>query len=254
MRSYECQFTGRDFARCVLPTLAVLGCLALAVHAAGRLGVLPPPPAGWNPDLATFIHQSGACRSRTPAEIVLVGDSTCVVGVDAPDRSRQLPRRPSVRNLALVVWIGLELYAEVKDCQGRIVAPNQVLYEGAFEGDLQASIRYTYTNDIYAQDVIISPSQIIDPQSYGLSEASTVLQVLTEFVASPAPKRATRAVRLESGAQVQDDDLDWGAVKLGRGKAFSIGQTAADADVPVVRQWLKLEGRDFLIEQVPVAV
>jgi hypothetical protein len=36
------------------------------------------------------------------------------------------------------------LIAEVKDCQGRILPPNQVIYDDAFT-DISADVRYTYT-------------------------------------------------------------------------------------------------------------
>jgi RHS repeat-associated protein len=140
------------------------------------------------------------------------------------------------------------LLAEVKSCQGKIVAPNQVIYEDAFD-DVTASVLYAYTKAGFEQDILIQ-GQLPDPSAFNLNSQSTVLQVLTEFFSPPQPKKKVGHVRFKSGVTLEDDDLDFGGLKFIRGKAFSAGNSRNCDDVPVSRQWLRLEGRDVLVEQV----
>jgi hypothetical protein len=142
------------------------------------------------------------------------------------------------------------LLAEVKDCSGVVLPPSQVLYEDAFT-DISASVRYTYSKAGFEQDILIH-SQIPAPQEFGLSEASTVLQVLTEFYDSPAPAQSASRAELSDGTEQTDWDLDFGSAQLGRGKAFSFGKDALPGEAPVTKEWTKMDGRDILVEQVPV--
>ncbi|HYG33797.1 MAG TPA: hypothetical protein VEC99_03375, partial [Clostridia bacterium] len=136
------------------------------------------------------------------------------------------------------------LIAEVKDCQGQIVEPNQVVYPDAFT-DIAASVRYTYTRAGFEQDVIIE-SQLPEPEEFGLDSEDCVLQVLTEFITPNEPVATPREVRFESGVQAQDQDLDFGAVQMGRGRAFSLEPASGRQDIPVFKQWGTIEGRRIL--------
>jgi parallel beta-helix repeat protein len=139
------------------------------------------------------------------------------------------------------------LIAEVKDSVGK-VSGNQVIYEDAFT-DFKADVRYTYTKAGFEQDIILR-EQPPKAEAYGLNPETTRLQVLTEFLNSPQPGRQARTLAQRDGKQVADEDLDFGAMRMGRGKAFSLGREGKD--ISVGKQWLKLEGRDFLVEEVPV--
>jgi hypothetical protein len=142
------------------------------------------------------------------------------------------------------------LIAEVKNCQGKIVNPNTVRYEDAFD-DVDCSVRYIYTKAGFEQDVLVN-SQLSDPAEWGLDAQTTVLQVLTEFFSPPQPHKTLQAIQSASGATLEDEDLDFGAMKFVQGKAFSVGEQGQGNDVPVARQWLKLDNRDVLVEQVPL--
>lgn len=171
------------------------------------------------------------------------------------------------------------LIAEVKDCQGKILSPNQVLYEDAFT-DVRADVRYTYTRAGFEQDVILRERPPL-PEAYGLDSRATRLQVWTEFVNAPQPMVTARAVASGAGDVLADQKLDFGAMEIGAGRAFSLGnETESDPSgavpalggasipasrslspatrrssrsVPVGKQWVGLEGRQFLVEEVAVA-
>ena len=113
MTSHDYQLRPSDWARALLPTLLVIAGLAMLLKAAGHLGLLPAPAVAWDPELTVMAHQSAACRDPEPAEILIAGDSTCLAGVDARDLSRQLPDQPRVLSLALYIWLGMDVYAEL---------------------------------------------------------------------------------------------------------------------------------------------
>ena len=139
------------------------------------------------------------------------------------------------------------LIAEVKDSQGQLYSPNVVIYPDAFT-DFKADVRYTYTRAGFEQDIILH-ERPPGPEAYGLNPATTRLQVLTEFLNPPQPVKKQASLKTRQGDAL-DEDLDFGAMQMGRGKAFLLEQ--GGGNIPVSKQWLKLEGRDFLVEEVAV--
>ena len=132
------------------------------------------------------------------------------------------------------------LFAELTNSTGQLVAANQVVYSNAFT-DCDADVRYTYTRSGAEQDIVIQ-QQLPDPATYGLNSSSVWLQVWTEFIDPPTPV----IENLPNGAGVR---LDFGVMKMERGKAFIFGNESNS--VPVIKQWTTTQGRTFLIEEVP---
>jgi hypothetical protein len=112
MKSVECHFTSRDLVRCIVPTVLVILCLVVMIRLSHKLGLLPLAPVSLDPDTTILAHQALASRARGPAELVLLGDSTCLLGVDALGLSRGLPGQPRALSLALFIWLDLNTYAE----------------------------------------------------------------------------------------------------------------------------------------------
>lgn len=140
------------------------------------------------------------------------------------------------------------LIAEIKNSEGVVHGSNVVIYADAFT-DFQADLRYSYTREIFEQDVILRSMPPL-PEDFGLNPDTTRLQVLTEFFNPPVPTKEGSVVITKSGDQIADQRLDFGSVQMGLGKAFS-QELEGDVDVaPVSKQWEKMEGRDFLIEEV----
>jgi hypothetical protein len=100
-------------------------------------------------------------------------------------------------------------------------------------------VRYTYNKASFEQDLVIR-QQLPDPSVFGLFAPSVQIQLWTEFFKPPAP-----AVTRRNG----NENLDFGSMKMGPGKAFVIGSTANAT--PVQKQWITNGGRVFLIESVP---
>ncbi|MEK7685459.1 MAG: hypothetical protein AAB466_08555 [Verrucomicrobiota bacterium] len=125
MSSHTYDWTARDLARLILPPLLALALCSILIHAGNALGLLPPPQPILDPDKTILFHQSRASQSKQDAEIVLIGDSSCMAGVDALQLSERLPGGPPVINLALIIGLGLDVYEEALN-QFLIHNPEQV--------------------------------------------------------------------------------------------------------------------------------
>jgi alpha-tubulin suppressor-like RCC1 family protein len=143
------------------------------------------------------------------------------------------------------VWI-----AELKDSVGQMVGSNQVIYPDAFT-DFKADLRYTYTKGGFEQDIILR-EQPPTPNRYGLDPATARLQLLTEFFDPPQPRLTKSKLAPQAGVALGDDALDFGATRMMPGRAFLLGSEGHSAGAAVGKSWVNLEGRQFLVEEVPV--
>jgi hypothetical protein len=140
------------------------------------------------------------------------------------------------------------LIAMVTNATGAILpSGNQVIYTNAFDG-LNADLLYIYTKAGFEQDVILQ-QQPPDPVSLGLNPQTTRLQVLTEFFNPPQPVVTATTVPTAAG-NLEDDYLSFGAMGMGQGKAFLFGNNSPSVEVN--KQWLVLEARQFLVEELPI--
>jgi hypothetical protein len=112
VKSHKYQTTLGQTLRATVPTLLILaGFLALLRF--GRFaGFMSERDISLDPDL-TLRHQSRAARSSNPAQVVLVGDSTCMADADAAALSELLPSHQRVLNLGLLIWFDFITYGEV---------------------------------------------------------------------------------------------------------------------------------------------
>ena len=141
------------------------------------------------------------------------------------------------------------LIAVLTNSIGQLIGSNQVIYTNAFVG-LDADLLYSYTKAGLEQDVVIR-TQPPTPASLGLNPDSTRLQVLTEFLNPPQPAETTSTLPEQAGLALTDDTLDFGTMQMIPGKAFMLGEDSPSAQVG--KSWVTLQGRQFLVEAVPVA-
>ncbi len=140
---------------------------------------------------------------------------------------------------------------EVQECQGRVVPPNQVVYENALS-DVDCTVRYTYTKAGLEQDIIIN-GELPQPELWGMSSDTAIMEFLTEFNAGESPAKQSRAVQYRKGQVLTDETIAFRSMKIGPGKAFSIGNAKELPAVNVTKQFLRMDGdREFLIERVPL--
>jgi hypothetical protein len=147
--------------------------------------------------------------------------------------------------------------AAVKDCAGQQTAGNEITFFDAFQG-LKADVRIRNTPGSFHQEVILreklTPEQMA---RLGFDPRTARVETWTEFFSAPAPTVRTTVLQAErdpgARARMADPDtvdqfLDWGAMKMVRGKAFVEG--APNKAVPVFKEWMQAGGRRFLIEAV----
>jgi hypothetical protein len=136
------------------------------------------------------------------------------------------------------------MIAEVKDSNGQLLpSGNEAIYPNAFT-DFDADLIYQNSIAGFEQFVVLRQKPP-PPGDWGLNPATTLLQVITEFQEAPVPQLA--AIECESGT---DTRIDFGAMQMMNGQAFAIGSETNR--VPVTKQWQTVNGRTFLIEQVPL--
>src|ERR1035438_8075278 len=142
------------------------------------------------------------------------------------------------------------LIAELTNSIGVVVGNNQVVFQNAFNG-LAADLRYFYTKAGFEQDIVIK-QQPPTPESLGLNPDTARLQIMTEFFSSPQPTIQSTELPAQSGLSLTDESLGFGLMQMVQGRAFLLGQNAQDTGAMVDKQWLLLDGRQFLVEEVPV--
>lgn len=138
------------------------------------------------------------------------------------------------------------LLAELQDSVGQIVGKNRVTYTNAFD-DVKADCEYVVTKSGFEQNIVLR-EKLPDPAFFGLDPKTTKLQALTEFFHAPQP---ARPVARKGKEKLANQTLGFGTMKMVRGKAFFSEKGARKGEVQVDKEWQQLDGRDFLIEEVP---
>jgi hypothetical protein len=109
MKSHTCEFTLGDLARLTVLPLVPVALFALAMHLGAALQFLPPPRPALDTDRTILIHQGEAARAAHDAEILLFGDSSCLMDVSAHRLTEQLGR--PVLNLGTLSYLDLNAHA-----------------------------------------------------------------------------------------------------------------------------------------------
>jgi hypothetical protein len=105
LASHECRFRPAELAR--LAGLPLVSALALsgALHVAAALRLFPPPRPALDVDRTILLHQAHASRHGPAADVLLMGDSSCLTGISATRLAERLGRR--VLNLATLSYASL---------------------------------------------------------------------------------------------------------------------------------------------------
>jgi RHS repeat-associated protein len=150
------------------------------------------------------------------------------------------------------------LIAEPKDSIGEVVG-NQVIYRDAFLGPFRADVRYTYTVAGIAQDILIREA-LPSPREYDatLNSAEVRLEIWTEFLASAEPVKSVSILKSQNDRVARqdmvdpdfsDETLEFGAMRIGQGTAFSLEPESEGSfrePVPVGKNWVRIvDGNGF---------
>jgi hypothetical protein len=205
------------------------------------------------------VFPEGAVSRHTQHKVVFASNLNSQGAIDllTPDgkRMRSAPIGLAYYDAATgqSAWI-----SGVKDCQGAVLGSNQVIYTNAFS-NIVATVRYTVSKAGFEQDVIVE-EDLPTPEEYGLSSETTRLEVVTEFYESPAPTKSTVVLkhyepRLGQKEFVDpdfvDEQLDFGTMITGRGRAFKTTNQNDDQEGEEVGKRFGVSGeRTFMIEGV----
>lgn len=217
---------------------------------ASGLNFRNPTTRQWAPskEEIDILPQGGAAAINGQHQVYFPGDIYAgTITLVTPD-GKQLKSRPLA--LSLDDGNNTVLIGVLTNSVGVLVGSNQVIFPNAFAG-IHADLRYTYTKAGLEQDVILrqQPPSSVD---CGLDPAATRLQVLTEFFNPPQPATTTSPLPAQAGVRLDDQTMVFGRMQMILGRAFLIGDSAKDAGAWVGKRWLLLNGRQFLLEEVPV--
>lgn len=109
--SHQVSFGASDVLRLLGAQLLLLCLIVLLVFCLGGLNWLPGEQAVQTTDEVLFSQRVDTARD-SDAGIVLVGDSSCAVGVDAPALQDLLPEHAEVANQGLLMGLPMTVYAE----------------------------------------------------------------------------------------------------------------------------------------------
>jgi hypothetical protein len=142
------------------------------------------------------------------------------------------------------------MIAVLTNSVGQVLGTNQVIYTNAFIG-LTADVLYSYRKAGFEQDIVLR-QQPPTPESLGLNPDTARLQVLTEFFNPPEPAIQAKTLPPQAGVTLPDQRLGFGTMQMIRGRAFLLGKNARNTGALVGKQWVQVNGRNILIEEVPV--
>ncbi len=154
----------------------------------------------------------------------------------------------------------------VRAASGKIFSPTKVIYEDAFDG-VRADVVYDVTRHSVMQTVIFTENPP-PPSFFGLADATSKLEVISEFDDAPAPQKRIKVLKEEKDAVKRaamhapdflDEELKFGDSRIPAGVAFGLNLDSVPGDElrtqPVGKHWQAVpnEGRSVLFESVEYA-
>ncbi len=111
MKSHTVEFAPRELLQLVAAPLVPVLLFALVMQAGARFGLLPAPRPALDVDRTILIHQAESSRARSGAEVLLLGDSSCLMNVNARQLGDALGRR--ALNLGTISFLDLGVHARL---------------------------------------------------------------------------------------------------------------------------------------------
>ena len=144
--------------------------------------------------------------------------------------------------------------AEVKESAGILSEPNVMTYPDAFDL-LAGSICIKVGLEGVESDVILS--ERIDRnllEQLGIEAETAKLEVWHQVLRKPRFKKKVDFIKRRFGKSDEDHTLEFGGMSISPGTAFSAKTRErfnSAAEVPVAKEFVRVDGTDFLIESVP---
>lgn len=111
MKSHSCDFQPRALLQLVGLTLLPAAVFAVAMRAGIEIKLLPTPRPSLDAERAILIHKAEAAQTPQPAELLLAGDSSCMMNLSARQLSASL--QIEVLNLGTFSYLDLKAHASL---------------------------------------------------------------------------------------------------------------------------------------------
>lgn len=105
MQSHQYDFLAKDVLKLIVPPGVFLGLASVALHCMTFGKLLPPPRPALDMDRTILLHQAEASRSRHSDDLILLGDSSCLMDIWAPRLGKTIAR--ATLNLGTFSYIDL---------------------------------------------------------------------------------------------------------------------------------------------------
>jgi hypothetical protein len=111
MKSHEYHFRLAEGARLLGPLFIAPLIFAAAMRLGAWIGALPSPWPALGVDNTILTHQAAASQCRSGADILLVGDSSCLMDVRADKMQDLLPEAHRIQSLGTFMYVGFNGYS-----------------------------------------------------------------------------------------------------------------------------------------------
>lgn len=111
MKSHSCEFKPSALLPLLGLTLLPVALFAIVMRAAAGLGLLSAPRPALDAERTVIVHQAEAARTPQRAEVVLIGDSSCMMNLSARQLGEAL--QTDVLNLATFSYLDLHAHATI---------------------------------------------------------------------------------------------------------------------------------------------
>jgi hypothetical protein len=109
MQSHTYSFTFKKVAAHLAVVLVPLGLFSLGMHFGAAASLLPGPFPALDTDRTILVHQAEASRRADAADVLLIGDSSCLMNVSALELGRGLEGSKAL-NLGTLSYLDLEAF------------------------------------------------------------------------------------------------------------------------------------------------
>lgn len=113
VKSHQCDFAVLAVLKLIGSILVPLAAFAAVMRVGAASKLLPSPRPALDMDRAILIHQAEASRSKHEADLLLIGDSSCLMDVSAPQLSAALAGGHHALNLGTLSYLDLSSYASI---------------------------------------------------------------------------------------------------------------------------------------------
>jgi hypothetical protein len=109
MKSHSCDFKPSALLPLLGFTLLPVALFAIAMRTGAAWGLLPDPRPTLDAERTVIVHQAEAARTPQRAEVILIGDSSCMMNLSARQLGESL--QTEVLNLATFSYLDLHAHA-----------------------------------------------------------------------------------------------------------------------------------------------